>query len=264
VRGLGVEYDLGLTPHRTLRQTLSDLVQRKRTPPARFWALEDVTFQLPVGEALGVIGDNGSGKSTLLLALAGILEPDRGRVATFGTTSALLTLGAGFEPMLSGRENVFLAGAFLGMSRREMRERYVEIVEFADLGPFIEVPVSKYSAGMRARLGFAIASSVEPDILLLDEVLSVGDMGFRAKSEERLEELLDRAKAIVIVSHSLEFIRKTCSRALWLEHGHVAAFGLTDDVAQAYVNASPARMRADASARAQAERGGTATALDGG
>jgi ABC-type polysaccharide/polyol phosphate transport system ATPase subunit len=248
VDGLGIEYDLWLSRHRTLRQTLSDAARRSRTQAPRFWALRDVSFTLRCGESLGVIGDNGCGKSTLLLALAGILRPDTGSVATHGTTSTLLTLGAGFEPTLSGRENIYLNAAFLGTSRRFIEERIDDIVEFADIGAFIDVPVSKYSSGMRARLGFSIACHIDPDILLLDEVLAVGDLAFRARSEARLREFSERAKAIVIVSHSMPFIRQACTQALWLDGGRVQAFGEPEEVVRAYTESSPQRAAA-ASAR---------------
>jgi ABC-type polysaccharide/polyol phosphate transport system ATPase subunit len=242
VEGLGVEYDLRLSPHRTLRQTLGDLVRMSKTEAPRFWGLQDVSFNLRNGEVLGVVGSNGSGKSTLLLALSGILQPDRGTVVTYGKTSALLTLGAGFEPTLTGRENIYLNAAFLGVSRKFIRERAEAIIEFADVGDFIDVPVGKYSAGMRARLGFAIASHIEPDILLLDEVLSVGDVAFKTRSEQRLREFVEQAKAIVVVSHSLEFIAQMCTTALWLESGKVRGYGPTEEILPAYA-AAPAPPR---------------------
>ncbi|MGZ4387313.1 MAG: ABC transporter ATP-binding protein [Gaiellaceae bacterium] len=236
---VGVEYDLRLSPYRTLRQTASDLLLRRGKPPRdyRFWALEDVSFVLRHGESLGVVGRNGSGKSTLLLAMAGILKPDRGTMTAFGSTSALLTLGAGFEPSLSGRENIHLNAAFLGARRQLVSELIDTIIAFSELGDFIDVPLAKYSAGMRARLGFAIVSHLRPDILLLDEVLGVGDLSFRAKSERKLHELMTQASAIVVVSHGVEFVQQTCKRTLWLEDGRVAAYGDTEDVIPAYVEA---------------------------
>jgi ABC-type polysaccharide/polyol phosphate transport system ATPase subunit len=241
VEGLGIEYDLRLSPHRTLRQTLADTLRGRKTPAPRFWALDDVGFTVHTGDAFAIVGDNGSGKSTLLLALAGILRPDRGRIETYGTASALLTLGAGFEPLLTGRENIYLNAAFLGTPRKVIEERLDEIVEFAELGSFIDTAVAKYSTGMRARLGFAIAAHIEPDILLLDEVLSVGDIAFRAKSERRMAELAESAKAIVVVSHSMEFVLERCTRALWLQGGKVEAYGPSEEVVRAYTQARNVR-----------------------
>jgi ABC-type polysaccharide/polyol phosphate transport system ATPase subunit len=194
-----------------------------------------VSFELREGEVLGVIGRNGSGKSTLLLTLAGILRPDAGAVATFGKTATLLTLGAGFEPELTGRENIYLNGAFFGLPKRRMDELLDEIVEFSELGAFVDVPLRKYSTGMRARLGFSIAAHIEPDILLLDEVLGVGDAAFQRKSKAKLEELIGRAKAIVVVTHSMGFVSEACTAALWLDEGRVAGYGPPDDITARYI-----------------------------
>jgi ABC-type polysaccharide/polyol phosphate transport system ATPase subunit len=219
-------YDLRLSRQRTVRSTVGDLLKGRRSSKgSRFWALRDVTLAARAGEAFGIVGRNGSGKSTLLLTIAGIVKPDAGVIRTWGRTSTLLALGAGFEPDLTGRENIYLNAALLGMTRREMDERIDDIVDFSELGDFIDVPLRKYSSGMRARLGFSIASTIEPDILLLDEVLGVGDASFRVKSRERLEDLLVKAKAIVLVSHNLNFVREMCERALWLNEGRVVACG---------------------------------------
>ena len=185
-----------------------------------------------------MIGRNGCGKSTLLLAIAGILIPDRGRVATAGKTFPLLTLGAGFEIDLTGRENIYLNAAFLGVPRKLAEERIDEIIDFSDLGVFIDVPIRKYSSGMRARLGFSIAAHVEPDILLLDEVMGVGDAAFYDKSKAKLKELMERAQAIVIVSHNADFILETCTTSLWLEDGRVAGEGPPEDVMEHYLAAA--------------------------
>jgi ABC-type polysaccharide/polyol phosphate transport system ATPase subunit len=225
-RSVGVEYDLRLTQRRTLRRALGEnLHPRRQAGPSKFWALEDVTFAAQQGDAIGVIGQNGAGKSTLLLTIAGILKPDRGTMRTFGRVSTLLTLGAGFDPDMTGRENVFLNGAFLGFHRAKIEEVFPAIVEFSGLQAFIDVPLRKYSAGMRTRLAFAIASHVEPEVLLLDEVLGVGDEAFRARSSERIFELMEAANVIVLVSHDLAFVQRTCTKVLWLHEGRTAAFG---------------------------------------
>lgn len=231
-QNVGVRYDLEFSERRTLRRTVASLGRRRASP---FWALDGVTFALPRGEILGVVGANGSGKSTLLLTIAGILRPDRGSLSTFGRSSALLTLGAGFELDLTGRENIYLSAAYLGLSQKATARHVEPIVEFSELGGFIDVPVRKYSTGMRARLGFSIASQIEPDILLLDEVLGVGDVAFKLKSKRKLREMMERARAIVIVSHSMDFILETCTRALWLQNGAAVALGPTAEIVDAYL-----------------------------
>lgn len=233
---LGVKYDLRLSQRRTLREAAWDLLhaRRRREEEHAFWALRDVTFDLDTGEMLGVVGRNGSGKSTLLLAIAGIIRPDEGTVSAFGRTSTLLALGAGFEPQLTGRDNVYLNGAYLGYTRADMERRFDDIVQFSELGAFVDAPIRTYSTGMRARLGFSIAAHLEPDILLLDEILGVGDIGFQEKSAERLRELMARAKAIVVVSHSVPFLKETATKVLWLERGRVEAFGGPAEVLTRY------------------------------
>lgn len=236
-REVGVEYDLRLARHRTLRRALGEWFERRSNGAPegkRFWALRDVTFEMEEGEILGVVGRNGSGKSTLLLTLAGILRPDRGAVQRFGKTATLLTVGAGFEPRLTGRDNIYLNGAFFGFSKRKMDGLADQIVEFSELGDFIDVPLRNYSSGMRTRLGFAIAAHIEPDILLLDEILGVGDEAFQRKSKAKLDDLMRHAKAIVVVSHSMGFVRDTCTKALWLHEGRVAEYGTPEQVVESY------------------------------
>lgn len=224
VKGLGVRYDLRLTRKNTLRTTFRNL-GRRGDGTHDFWALQDVSFKLVHGESLAVIGPNGAGKSTLLQVLAGIITPSAGSIGVRGQISSLLTLGAGFDADLTGRENILLAGAFLGVEDREMARRMPGIVEFADIGQFIDAPIKTYSSGMRARLGFSIATSVDPDILLLDEVLATGDQAFRAKSKARVLEIAAAAKAVVLVTHDMNWVTEFCNRALLLEKGHVAAEG---------------------------------------
>jgi homopolymeric O-antigen transport system ATP-binding protein len=229
VSQLGIKYKLKFTKKRKLRSLRPSATSRGRAPqtdrPTDFWALKDVTFSLQHGELLGVIGGNGAGKSTLMLCIAGILVPDVGQVTTFGRRVSLLTLGAGFEADLTGRDNIELNGAYLGLSRKAIRAKMDSIIEFSELGKFIDIPLRQYSTGMRSRLGFAIASHTSPDIFLLDEALSVGDTRFQEKSRARIFELMDEASAIVIVSHSMEFIGDTCNRVLWLEHGMIKGLG---------------------------------------
>ena len=221
VRDLGVRYNLHLTRRTTIKGSLAEWVGRRQRDDRFFWALRHVDFRIAHGESLGVLGPNGAGKSTLLLALAGILAPDEGSIRVTGRVSSLLTLGAGFEMEVSGRENIALIGAFMGIRHRVMRELTPSIIEFADIGPFIDAPVRTYSSGMRARLGFSIATAIAPDILLLDEVLGTGDEDFRARSQQRIRDLVGRARAIVLVTHDLNSVSEYCNRAILMELGQV-------------------------------------------
>ena len=244
-KDLGIKYDLRLERRRTLRHTLAQLAAGDGSATlgrSEFWALEGVTFALRRGEVLGVVGMNGSGKSTLLQVIAGVFPPDAGALTTFGREATLLTLGTGFDNDLTGRENIYLNAAYLGFSRAKIESEIDAIIDFSELGEFIEAPVLTYSTGMRARLGFSVAVHLEPQILLLDEVLGVGDAGFQRKSQEKLEELIDRAEAMVLVSHSEAFISRTATRILWLDGGRVRRYGETDEVLEEYLEASHDRL----------------------
>ena len=199
-----------------------------------FNALQDVNIQIRKGEIFGIIGNNGAGKSTLLKVISRVLIPTQGRVWIKGRVSPMLELGAGFHPELTGRENVFLNGTILGHPYREIEEHMDEIIEFSELGAFIESPLRTYSSGMYARLGFAAATSWEPDILILDEVLSVGDESFRRKCEKRMNGFRNGKSTSIIVSHSMDTILSMCERAVWLDHGMVRAVGLSSDVIAEY------------------------------
>ena len=206
-----------------------------------FWALRNVSFALERGRTLGVVGRNGSGKSTLLKLLAGTMRPTGGQIVAHGRVFGLLELAAGFHPELSGRDNVFLNGAFLGLSRREMAARFDQIVAFAELEQFIDTPVKHYSSGMYMRLGFAIAISVEPDILVIDEVLAVGDAAFRQKCFTALAEFKQRQKTILFVTHDAAAVRRFCDEAIWLDGGFVRASGPAGDVLAEYLAATATR-----------------------
>ncbi len=207
----------------------------KRADYEEFWAVDDVSFEVKQGETFGVIGENGSGKSTLLKCIARILRPDRGVVSVDGKVSALLELGAGFHHELSGRENVYLNGSILGLSKQQIDKRFDEIVEFAGLERFIDTPVKNYSSGMYVRLGFSVAINVDPDVLLVDEVLSVGDETFQRRCTEKFGEMQRQGKTIVVVSHSLGQLRTMCDRLAWMRHGKLAGVGLTKDVIDQYL-----------------------------
>jgi ABC-type polysaccharide/polyol phosphate transport system ATPase subunit len=200
-----------------------------------FWALQDISFQVRRGEAFGVIGANGAGKSTILKLLSKILRPTRGRITTQGRLSALIEVGAGFHPDLTGRENVYLNGAILGMTRQETSRKFDEIVEFAGIGDFIDTPVKRYSSGMYARLGFAVAAHVDPEILLVDEVLSVGDMQFQEKCLERMLQIAREGTTVIFVSHNLQAVQMLCGRALLLKRGIIAKLGPTSEVLKEYL-----------------------------
>ncbi len=206
-----------------------------RLRKGEFWALQDVDFELRRGEVLGLIGPNGSGKSTLLRLLAGILPPDRGEVSVRGRVGALISLGAGFHPHMSGRENIYINGAILGLRRAEVRERFDSIVDFAEMEDFLDAPLSSYSSGMKVRLGFAIAAHVDPALLLVDEVISVGDVFFRHKCMHRIRQMIDDGKAAVFVSHSTDRVRSICDRGLLLDHGRVLAYGDCGPVVDEYL-----------------------------
>lgn len=215
--------------------SLKELLVRGRGKVSRFRALDDVSFTVEQGEVMGVVGTNGSGKSTLLKIIAGALTPTDGRMDVRREDVQLLTLGTGFDPELTGRENLFLNGALIGRSKRFLQEHYDSIVEFAELSGFMDQPVKNYSSGMVSRLGFAIAAAGEaPEILILDEVLSVGDMFFRKKSEARVRELIHGGSTVLIVSHSPGVIRENCSKAMWLDHGKLRAMGDPKEVCTLY------------------------------
>ena len=200
-----------------------------------FWALKSVSFEVKKGEVLGIIGHNGAGKSTLLKVISGILKPTTGSVQVNGTIVPMLELGSGFDFDLTGRENVFLNGAILGYSEQFLKGKYEEIAEFSELGQFIDVPLRNYSSGMVMRLAFSIATVVQPDILIVDEILAVGDAEFQEKSKRRMLELMGGGTTVLFVSHSLEQIREMCSKAIWLERGVVVMAGDTKSVCDAYV-----------------------------
>ncbi len=199
-----------------------------------FWALKDISFTVEKGERLGILGFNGAGKSTLLKTVAGVLKPTKGTVHVEGVIAPLLELGAGFDSNYSGKENIFLYGATMGYSRKYIQERYDQIVEFSELKDFIDVPIKNYSSGMRARLGFAIATALDPEALILDEVLSVGDAKFRKKSEAKVRSMFDKGVTVLFVSHNTEQVRRLCDKAIILQKGEIIANGEVNEVCDLY------------------------------
>lgn len=219
----------------SLKEFVICLIKRK-LKYEDFVALDKVTFTVDKGETVGIIGHNGAGKSTLLKVISGILKPTQGTVSVHGNVVPMLELGSGFDMDLTGRENIFLNGAILGYSEEYLKEKYDSIVAFSELGSFIECPIRNYSSGMLARLAFSVASVVEPEILIVDEILSVGDADFQEKSRQRMLELMGGGTTVLFVSHSLTQIREMCNRVVWLEHGRIKMIGKTEEVCDAYEN----------------------------
>ena len=224
-------YKLFEKPMDRLKESLSLTHKNYHTD---HFALEDISLEVHKGECVGIIGTNGSGKSTLLKIVTGVLNPTSGNVELKGRVSAILELGAGFDPQYTGKENIYLYGAMLGYSKEFIDEKYDEIVKFSELKDFIDVPIKNYSSGMRARLGFSIATVVEPEILILDEVLSVGDAKFRKKCERKMQKMFDHGVTVLFVSHSLAQVKRLCNKAILLEHGQLIAQGDIDDVSEIY------------------------------
>ena len=207
---------------------------RRQLEFKKFYALQDTNFQVRRGQHLGILGLNGAGKSTLLKTIVGVYKPTEGAVKKKGVIAPLLELGAGFDPNYTGKENIFLYGAILGYNREYLESKYDEIVAFSELGKFIDVPLKNYSSGMKARLGFSIATAVEPDILILDEVLSVGDARFRKKSLAKVQSMFDQGVTVLFVSHNIQQVKAICDTAILLEKGHIIASGDVDTVAAVY------------------------------
>lgn len=200
-----------------------------------FWALKNVSFDIKKGESVGLVGLNGSGKSTMLKLIAGVMKPTTGKITVAGTVAPMIELGAGFDINLSARENIFLNGAVLGYDRTEMRKRFEEIMDFAELWDFVDTPVKNFSSGMTARLGFAIATSVVPDILIVDEVLGVGDFKFQERCHKRIDHIINSGATVLFVSHSIQDVKKVCKRAIWINKGEVMMDGEVNEVCSKYM-----------------------------
>lgn len=230
---VGMRFNLSAEKVDNLKEYVIKLLKRQ-LKFQEFWALKDVSFSIEKGDRLGILGLNGAGKSTLLKIVAGVLKATEGEVEIKGKIVPLLELGAGFDPQYTGRENIYLYGAVLGYSKEFIQEKYEEIVAFSELKEFIDVPIKNYSSGMKARLGFSIATVVEPEILILDEVLSVGDAKFRKKSEKKITSMFEKGVTVLFVSHSLEQVRRLCNKAILLERGRIIAQGPVDLVSEVY------------------------------
>ena len=232
---VSMKFNLGIDRDFSLKEVfirILTLQKRKKTPT--FWALKDVSFEVEKGEVIGLIGSNGAGKSTLLKVVSGVMKPTKGRVTVNGVISPMIELGAGFDMELTGRENIYLNGAVLGYSKAFLDEKFEDIVEFSELRDFLEVPIKNYSSGMMAKLAFSIATVVNPEILIVDEILSVGDIKFQEKSKNKMMEMIKGGTTVLFVSHNLDQIKELCNRVIWLEHGQIVKIGKTKEICEEY------------------------------
>lgn len=225
VDNASMRFNLGIEKGFSLKQWFVDVGRGKKREKKDFWALTDVTFKVKKGEVIGFIGSNGAGKSTLLKVVAGVLKPTKGDVKVYGNICPMIELGAGFDPQLTARENIYLNAAIMGYSKEFIQSKFDEIVEFSELQDFLEVPVQNFSSGMVARLAFSVATVVDPEILIVDEILSVGDIAFQAKSEQKMLSMIGGGTTVLFVSHSLEQVKKMCDTVVWLDHGKVVKIG---------------------------------------
>lgn len=233
VKDVSIKFNMSSEKYDSFKEYIIKMIKQQITYHS-FWALKNVSFEVKKGDTLGLIGLNGSGKSTILKIIAGILRPTQGTVKVKGKIAPLIELGAGFDGDLTGEENVYLNGALLGYSQSEMKKNYRDIVEFSELENFMNVPVKNYSSGMLSRLAFAIATIGIPDILIVDEVLSVGDFRFQKKCEDRIKKMQESGTTVLFVSHSIEQVKKICNKIVWLDHGKVRMYGNTREVCEEY------------------------------
>lgn len=237
VKNVSMRFNLGIEKGFSIKQAFVDMFKKKKVKNKKkneFWALKDVNFDINRGEVVGFIGSNGAGKSTLLKVVAGVMKPTKGTVNAYGNICPMIELGAGFDMELTARENIYLNGAVMGYSKELIDNKFNEIVEFSELQEFLDVPVRNFSSGMVARLAFSVATIVNPEILIVDEILSVGDMAFQAKSENKMLSMIGGGTTVLFVSHSIEQIKKMCDRVVWIEHGVVQKIG-GKDVCDEYV-----------------------------
>ena len=238
VQNVSMRFNLGIEKNNSLKQMAVDLFNKKAREKKKknneFWALQDVSFKVEKGEVAGFVGSNGAGKSTLLKIVAGVMKPTKGKVLVGGNICPMIELGAGFDLDLNARENIYLNGAVMGYSKSFLDSKFQEIVDFSELHDFLDVPVRNFSSGMVARLAFSVATIVDPEILIVDEILSVGDLNFQNKSENKMRSLISGGTTVLYVSHSIKSIESLCDRVVWLEHGKVVMVGKTDEVCKAY------------------------------
>lgn len=238
VNNVSMKFNLGIEKNFSLKQFFINIFKpkNKRAKKEFFWALKDVSFEVKKGEVVGFIGSNGAGKSTMLKVIAGVMKPTKGNVEVYGNICPMIELGAGFDMDLTARENIYLNGAVLGYSKDFIENKFEEIVDFSELRDFLDVPVRNFSSGMTARLAFSIATVVDPEILIVDEILSVGDIAFQAKSEAKMKSLIGGGTTVLFVSHSLSQIENICNKVVWLEHGQVKKIGPAKETCKEYYN----------------------------
>ncbi len=233
---ISMRFNLGIEKNFSFKQAFINILSGKKKEKSYFWALNDVSFEVKKGEVVGFIGNNGAGKSTLLKIIAGVMKPTKGSVDIYGNICPMIELGAGFDYDLTARENIYLNGAVLGYSKEFIDSKFNEIVDFSELKDFLDVPVRNFSSGMIARLAFSIATIVDPEILIVDEILSVGDIAFQQKSENKMKSMITGGTTVLFVSHSIEQIKNLCNRVVWLEHGKVVKIGPAKQVCEEYYN----------------------------
>ena len=233
---ISMRFNLGIEKNFSFKQAFINILSGKKKEKSYFWALNDVSFEVKKGEVVGFIGNNGAGKSTLLKIIAGVMKPTKGSVDIYGNICPMIKLGAGFDYDLTARENIYLNGAVLGYSKEFIDSKFNEIVDFSELKDFLDVPVRNFSSGMIARLAFSIATIVDPEILIVDEILSVGDIAFQQKSENKMKSMITGGTTVLFVSHSIEQIKNLCNRVVWLEHGKVVKIGPAKQVCEEYYN----------------------------
>ena len=224
-KNVSMKFNLGIEKGFSLKQGFVDMFKKKEKINNVFWALKNVNFDVEKGEVVGFVGSNGAGKSTLLKVIAGVMKPTKGKVSVYGNICPMIELGAGFDSQLTARENIYLNGAVMGYSKEFINSKFDEIVSFSELSEFLDVPIQNFSSGMIARLAFSIATVVDPEILIVDEILSVGDMAFQKKSEEKMLNMINGGTTVLFVSHSIDQIRNMCNKVVWIEKGEVQAIG---------------------------------------
>ena len=237
IKNVSMKFNLGIEKDFSIKQAFVNFFSgKKKKKKEEFWALKNVTFSVGKGEVVGLIGSNGAGKSTLLKVVSGVMKPTEGKVTVKGVISPMIELGAGFDGNLTARENIYLNGAILGYSKKFIDSKFDEIVEFSELRDFLEVPVKNFSSGMTAKLAFSIATIVNPEILIVDEILSVGDIKFQEKSKNKMMEMIKGGTTVLYVSHSLQSIKDLCTKVVWLEHGKVVKTGDVNKICDEYYN----------------------------
>ena len=235
IKNVGMRFNLGIEKDNSLKMMFIRFFDRKkRTKKSDFWALKDINFHIEKGDVVGLIGSNGAGKSTLLKVVSGVMKPTEGEVVVNGAISPMIELGAGFDGELTARENIYLNGAILGYSREFLNDKFNEIVEFSELKDFLDVPVKNFSSGMIAKLAFSISTIVDPEILIVDEILSVGDIKFQEKSKNKMMSMIKGGTTVLYVSHSLQSIKEICNKVIWLEHGKIVKMGDTKKMCDEY------------------------------